>query len=518
MSRFTLILRKYEPLLFSITAFLFLHELFSSSYLVTADGASHLYNAAIMHELFTNKSAIAHQLNEINSLPVPNSLSHFILLALLQFFNPIIAAKIFHSILIIGLVFSFRLLQRQICASASYLSWLIFPFAMPDTFYMGFYNFTLGGILCLLVVAYWIYLEKRKINGFATLILSLLITALYFSHLIQMMFACIIIGIRISTTLINKDYRKALTQTGLFFVSALPSAILFLCFTSNRTEVITGNSSWHEAIDSLIRIIKPVHLGPHDERQAISVIVIALAVWIVFIYKMIGLFRSKQFIITSEPTRWLITLLILIVLIFIIPDDFSGSGAVTIRLTQFFWLILIIFIASISSFWKMDLTAALVLLFCGIMLMIQRKQDVAELNRDGSDALWFADKVSPGKTGAYLYCGENSLKQNTGCLAFIKSRVGLITNYESYHDYFPLRNIAPMDFNFCVAGNGYSDVRFFNTIWEPSPSKPKKNVDYILVNWDGKKDSVLMRQFFDSLSKYYMVKANKGDYALYELK
>ena len=90
-------------------------------------------------------------------------------------FHPFLADKIFLTIYILLMVFSFQFLISTINKNNDFLSLFIFPFIFNYNFAKGFYNFLISIPILFLSIAFYL----RNYNKLVIFIMSIL---LYFSH------------------------------------------------------------------------------------------------------------------------------------------------------------------------------------------------------------------------------------------------------------------------------------------------------------------------------------------------
>lgn len=157
----------------------------SVEWFVTQDGSAHLYTAHLLVELLKGNPVLS-EVFAINPLYVPNSSGHWLLAALLLFFAPAVVSKIFVTLTFLANVWAIvylcvRVAGRNGLETAVLLAMII---AINGLWFLGFYNFNLGTALFAATIGYW---WKRREN-FAlrhAIVLSLLLIANYFSHLIS---------------------------------------------------------------------------------------------------------------------------------------------------------------------------------------------------------------------------------------------------------------------------------------------------------------------------------------------
>jgi hypothetical protein len=119
------------------------------------DGPLHLYYAQVTRDLIANGSAWGGYFVLRHGVP-PYLLQNILLLTFETIVPPLIAEKVLVVLCVALLCGAFRYMARSLDPDAGWATLLIFPAAMHKPLYMGFYNFSLGLGLALLVCAYWI--------------------------------------------------------------------------------------------------------------------------------------------------------------------------------------------------------------------------------------------------------------------------------------------------------------------------------------------------------------------------
>ena len=109
------------------------------------DGPAHLYNSNILNHLIRGNTTLS-EFYSINTVPIPNWTSHF----LLSIFHIVLPAWLAEKALLVlyvsGMAFSFRFLIKELNPENIPLSILIFPFIYSFLFHLGFYNFSISFI------------------------------------------------------------------------------------------------------------------------------------------------------------------------------------------------------------------------------------------------------------------------------------------------------------------------------------------------------------------------------------
>ena len=223
------------------------------TYFVNQDGSGHLQTASLMGQLLAGNEATA-AFYKFNSLSVPNSSGHWVLLFLLQFFSAFTVTKIFVTLSFALFVAGTGWLRVQIVGPKGIKTSLLIGAAMGFNWLwlVGFYNFMIGVIGLMFVLGYF-YRRRERIGFVDTVLLSLLLTLVYLSHIVTFL---VLAGSIYSIILFTPDVRKART-TLLASIAMLPGIALALKFKS--ISEASGFSPVWRALDNAYSPASWVH-------------------------------------------------------------------------------------------------------------------------------------------------------------------------------------------------------------------------------------------------------------------
>jgi len=198
-------LNKTEKYIFLLVTVLNLIPVLQDKFFPTMDGAAHLYNSNIINELIFENNNLFELYFSFNEILVPNWIGHFLLSFFNFFFPAFIAEKILLLFYLIGLPYAFRKLIKTISSQNIGLSYFIFPFSYSFLFTLGFYNFSIAIILMLITLNYWIKNYNQQILNKKILILALLLTLTFFSHVFIFSLLMFFIGLHILFNLLYQS-------------------------------------------------------------------------------------------------------------------------------------------------------------------------------------------------------------------------------------------------------------------------------------------------------------------------
>jgi hypothetical protein len=164
---------------------------------------------------------------------VPNWFSHLLLSGLLTVVGPRSADKVFLSLYVLTLPFAFRYAITAIRPDAGARLLLVLPFVYNNFVHLGFYNLAFSAVPFFVILGFWLRHEDR-LTPRAGVILALLLTGLYFCHIVTLLLAFAALGV-----LAIAESVRGRTVRPLLFVaaSALPALGLAARFLRSRDEV-----------------------------------------------------------------------------------------------------------------------------------------------------------------------------------------------------------------------------------------------------------------------------------------
>ncbi len=515
------LLIRYEWLLFVIAVAIIVSDIFANKWLLTEDGGSHLYNAVIMKELLSSDPFIE-QHYQLNHLPIPNLLGYVLMLFFNLFVSLSVCDQLIHFLSIAGLCYAFRYLVTQINPAKKYHSWLIFPFVYSVIFNFGFYNYSLGLALCLFCIGMWISMEDKPVNKKRLALLLLCCTLLYFTHMIPFLLLIITAGIRILFFIYKDGIRKSFIKGCLLTVVLLPGFIFYFIFHLTRPS--ENHITTFPNPEFVIKTLASLNLLIHDLPaldfflKLFSCILAAAIVTgiIILVVRRKNIFPAAK----NNFIFWGICWALMTLLAFITPDGFSGGSIVTIRLLEISSLFMIVWVASGALPTQLFSVLALFALTIGIMQMQYRHKEHEDLNRYAHDVENFAPYVEEGHTGAYLTFVGNWKHLHIGEVLFAEKKCVSLSNYEAFHDYFPVQWNDSLPYNYMVGGLNSFQKPCMNFFWPEHPEKPAKNIDYILlaVTYLNPSDSGCVNPVFDSIEKNYDLLKRTDELSLYRSK
>jgi hypothetical protein len=428
-------------------------------YLPSTDGPSHVYNAWLLGQLLGPAPApLLGQYYYLNPQPVPNSLTHFALLALMWALPPAAAEKALLSLYVLLAAGALWYLAGAIDGERAWLALLGLPFVWNVLLGLGFYNYCFSVPLFLLALGWWWRHRGRPGLAFAAVLDALLVLC-YFAHILGAVLALAGIGVLWLASWRRERWRGHLAHLAIL----VPAAALPFWFT-----VLQHGGRTHRRGETWSVLWRELaHLRPQwqftDERGWTgAVLAVVFAAWVVFTLLREGLARSRE----AAPRRWrwlreedgfLALALLVVAFYFVGPDGAAGGSLLKPRLALVPFLVLLPWLSAGVGRWG-RVVAVLAAAALAVRLVAFAVPCYRAGSRDVEAFVRGLDAVPPGAVVAPLVFDRRttrcmrtgSVDHATGYAALAK---GLIDwdNYEAETDYFPLRfrafALRPPDMN-----------------------------------------------------------------------
>jgi hypothetical protein len=502
MSRLLKSLTKYEKWFFLLIVLVNLLPVFSYRFFPTLDGPAHLYNANLInHLLFTSHSNFDSFL-QFNSEAVPNWTGHALLCFFKWFLPGSLAEKMVFILYFVGLPYSFRNLTKSINPEYIGLSYLIFPFTYNYLLALGFYNFSFGLIGLLLILSYWIKNHQTIAGSIKKiLILSLLLILTYFSHIVMFSIGLLALSCYTFITFLKQffetksireafisHFKKALI---LLISSSIPLVLMILYFT-NRPD--SGNAVFLPK-DELIKwmnYLNPVICYNEEVEMAFTRKVIYILYALIIGGIIVRIRNRKSVVGINEKSGifrlndlWLLITGIMLLLLFVMPDENGMASIISMRFGLLFFLFLVIWISSMKQVkWFVFVCSALILIVH--FKRVHYLDSIVEIHNKVAINCNKAERfIKPNSVVAPINLTNNWFVAHFSNYLGIDKPMVILENYEASMDYFPLRWKTENLPNFEIGGESIATDSLFSSV--PTNLKnEKKEVDYIFVlgEWD----------------------------------
>lgn len=493
-------LSKYEKLLFLVVTLANLIPVIGHHFFPTLDGPAHLYNANLINHMLFHADFDA--FFQFNSELVPNLTGHMLLCFFRWFLPGYLTEKMLLIIYFIGLAYAFRRLVKSINPEYIGLSYLIFPISYNFLLSLGFYNFSLGMIGLLLILSFWIR-NKQTIASSPKkiLILGIFFILTYFSHILMFSVALLVCGCYLLMSFLKvvfetRKVKTAFIQEGkkgiALLISSLIPIVLMILYFGNRPDTGVAIFLPKEELYKWLNYLNPI-ICYHEGIESAFTRKIVYILYALIIGGIIVRIRDR--FSTAKPDEkkgifhfndtWLLITGLMLVLLFIMPDDNGSASIISMRFGLLFFLLLLIWISSLKQ-------AKWFAFICMSLLLALHAKRIRYYHSvmDTYDPI----AISCNKASAFIEPNSIVAPMNlTGFWfeAHFSNYLGsdkpmiILDNYEATMNYFPLLWNMPKLPNFQMGGQRVADCPLFP--WTPSNvQNGKKEVDYVfaLGNWD----------------------------------
>lgn len=492
-----------ERSLFLLLTILNALPLFIFKFFPTLDGPAHLYNAQLISSLLVNPEGLEIFFT-LNLEPVPNWTGHFVLALLGTFMPAFLAEKVLLLLYFFGLPYAFRRLVLQLNPKNVLISYFIFPFVYAYPFLLGFYNFSIALIFLLLAFGYYIKNGSRLSSSYkAKVILFLLLTATYFSHLIVFAVLLMLIGIHVLIEMLSRLYVKTesasivIVKTAKKSFSVFLSAVLplllftyyFLKRSSSGYQVFIEKS---ELIQDLFNLRPLIVYNTSYEKQYTQVIALVLFALLTitllkramaYLQKM-GEIKNKELDekrLSHSPEPWvfLISSVIMLVLYFVLPNTNSSGGFISVRFALLFFLFLLLLLATQNfSKWLMRISVLIILVCSGILFSsyLHRLNSFSKL---AADCYAAANTIEDKSTVLSIKYADPWMAQHFSNYLGADKPMVVLENYEAITGYFPVKwndQLLPKSVNRDLKSNVPACAKNLNLL-----NNKELMIDYVFV-------------------------------------
>lgn len=424
----------------------------------TQDGPSHIMNAFILSHYDEFKNFF--ELN--NLLLVPNLTYYGFMFLMTKILHPFLADKIFLTIYILLMVFSFQFLISKINKNNDFLSLFIFPFIFNYNFAKGFYNFVFSVPILFLSIAFYL----RNYNKLILLIMSIL---LYFSH--PTSFIIFFIFVLIHNLLNIKERKFKIIYDFLLLV--LPTTLLIIFLNENKGEIIYFKKNFEFNIESIIVF--------NDSFEKI------ISSFLFFIISYLFLWTIYKFIKERKIDKLVINFLIITFICFYMaylgPEGSFGGGHATSRfnLFAFIFIIIILSFGYYEKFSKNFLSAILISVsFISWFISFNKFLELKPYIEEFMSAKFYLKPKTYHIRAIFSQFYDNYRFmpfRNLSCVFLITNESLNLFNYEAVTKLFPIK-----------FKNHYNPLNYMDYQAEFNPKyitleNFPLNIDYVIV-WD----------------------------------
>jgi hypothetical protein len=487
-----------ESIVFLIFALANAYPIFAHHFFPTLDGASHLYNAHCIKELFIGNEYLQGFVH-LNPFPNPNWTGHFIIAFFNLFLPGWLAEKTFLLIYMIGLPYAFRYLLRAFSPQNTLASFLIFPFCYSYMLLLGFYNFSISLVFLLFTIGFWLR-NKDRLTVYKSILLMLLVTATYFSHvsiygiLFPILFGLLFID---DTATLIKDktpfrkyFRAIAIKTGILIMSFSITIYWTIHFFLQKPATIPSYLPEFEMFKNIWLIQPIIGFIQADEEQLTGKIfyILMILALVVLIKRLDHLSNNFNFSfrkpwqmfmkIFNKGDLWMVFGFVLMLAYFKLPDSDGWAGYFSLRILLLFFLMFIIWLGT-QYIPKLFLIIAIIgISFFQIKLLVFRDKITTSLNKEAQLCYQASEFIRPNSTLYPINRNGNWLFAHFNKYLGIDKSVVILENNECNENYFPLTWNTRKKPQMYIDNSGDLDTFFPNPF---NGNNGRQKIDYLFI-------------------------------------
>lgn len=425
-------------------------QIWLPDYYLTGDGPTHLYNANMLKDYWTNSHQSFYKLfYKINADINPNWSGHVILAILMFIFSPVVAEKILFSIYILIFISGFYKLIK-FTGSSKYLIFIAFCIVFTHTLAKGFFNFNFSIALSIWMIWAWCSILLKS-GVWPSILFFLLSCATYITHPLGFAYAtgaCVFITIPyifLSKTATTKQkFQIAFVKFSTLLLCILPPLCMLWLFNAKQGSglVLTFDAQ------RLPQLMESNDYLTYTTKENFWAVLMRHLLLLPLILLSILSIRLKW--LNERHSGILLFIPFMFVLYTFVPDYLAGGGLVVMRSRQLFFMTVAIGIILMGkkNIVQVILGYSFLILFIGISAA--RLPVLIKIGKANSEYLSVAEKIPPESVVMPVSFSHNGKDINgnliSDCNWIFQHAAGylggakpliLLENYEAHTNYFP---------------------------------------------------------------------------------
>jgi hypothetical protein len=428
----------------------------SVEYFINQDGSAHLNSAFLMLELLRGNSQIA-DVYTFNSISVPNSSGHWLMVLLLNIFSPYIVTKIMVTLTFAAFVGAVGWLRLKTFGKEGLKTSFLIGAAIGFNWLwlVGFYNFLIGAC-CFVFTTGLFFRWREKMNLRRAIFLSLLFLIAYFSHIVSFAVLFGSVGL-LAFSASGENFKR-----NIFWILAALLPVLPLIFIYKSISASGGGFfpvwrslespfspvSWFSQIRSAEPFILMSRKSfPFVARSSAYFSIFTPILWILIALFTLTIATLKDKTILFSKTNLIFVLLFvsLILAAMFAPDDFGlNNGSVLRERLLLCGLVFFIPLFRAENSLRLKRFAQICLLLV-VSFQTAALWEYALRTNSEAGEFFSAEKIlSPEDRTASIILSEDDLRFHSIPTSMINNYTGICTNrmvwdnYEIGHYLFPI--------------------------------------------------------------------------------
>ena len=439
------ILSNDERTVFYLVLIINIGYLFYTRFYPSMDGPAHLYNSNLVRHLILQNSFVG-EFYQINSFPVPNWTSHFILSFFKLFLPGWLSEKMLIVLYISGMALSFRYLIKVLKPDNLSLSVFIFPFSYSFLFHIGFYNYCLSFIFLFLTLGYWIknyHIHYPRLY----VVTGLLLLGTYFSNILTYAFLGITLGSIIllfelkSNPVNGKGFLSTFSNRAMrLTLCSLPSLLLLFWFfytvsfpRSMHQYAASELFKWINDVRTLI-----VYSYTREEIYTEQFLHILLFLYLLSFFYDVNKFNLKNKFSNILQVIVYFPFALSIVFLFVLPDS-SSAGMMSDRLILLIFILFMILVITQKLPPRIQQIAALLIISLHLTLLTKHSVTLKELDIEAITISESARYIEDNSIVLPVNLSDNWLQGHFSNYLGSDKPLVILDNYEAQVGWFPVQ-------------------------------------------------------------------------------
>lgn len=439
-----------HSILLSVAVVICALQIWLPDYYLTGDGPTHVYNAAMLKDVWTGSHQDFYELfYTINADINPNWSGHIILSILMFAFPPVIAEKLLVSLYLLIFITGFYKLIK-FTGSSKQLIFIAFGIAFTHTLAKGFYNFNFSiGLSIWMIWSWCAFLRHSGIRQ--GVIFFLLASVTYITHPLGFIYGT---GASIFITLpyvfftdgisTKEKFRSVIIKLVIMLVCILPP--LYMLWVYNTKQ--GSNPVFIFDAERLRVLMESNDYLTYTTKEKIWAAAMRYFLLLPLIILLVLSIKQKWF--RKQHSGILLFIPLMLAVYLYVPDYLSGGGMVVMRSRQLFFMTAAIGIVLTG---KKHIGQA-ILGYCFLMLFVgitaSRLPVLVDIGKGNSEYLSVTKTIPPRSVvmpvsfshngrhtdGSYISDYAWIFQHATGYLGAGQPMI-LLDNYEAHTNYFP---------------------------------------------------------------------------------
>jgi hypothetical protein len=356
--------------------------------------------------------------------------------------------------------------------------------------------------------------NKDKVNIFNSSFLVILLTLVYFSHILVFSLGVIVFFVYILLRYLGDiflkqfQFRSAITQSGILIIGFIPGILLSLKYLMVRgTPSSSDRLGSKELLEWIIDIRAAINYNYVLEAKYLNILSLLMFLILLvsgmqyFWKRMMGSHSDRIF--RYDSYIWLIISLIILTLYFLFPNQSSGGSYISLRLNLLFFIFFILWLITLKLPSWLKKTSLVIIIIVNFVLVNHHSRYIKNYSTYVQEFVKMSEHIEENSIILPVRNSGKWLDLHFSNYMGINKPQVILENYEACTGYFPLEwNTTDMPM-VILADTVRTDLCLYNKF--PLNRPDSVLVDYVIM-WGEKplegcknKISALISQTYDTV-------------------